>query len=99
MRYKVLFALLIFSSNVMSSDLDDGIGMESISSGDSLSLKKNIQFSKRKAKATRYNASSGKKSSRSWVCGSGNIYIEKGSRVREVTNLSDNRGTVAICSK
>ncbi len=95
----VLVAILCISINSYADDLDDGFGGDGISSSSSLKLGKNIPALKRRAKSAIEKGKRGEKGSRSWVCGSGNIVVEKGAGVKTVVNLSDNRGTVAVCGK
>jgi len=95
----ILVPILCFSINVNADDLDDGLGGSGISSSSDLKLGKNIPALKRRAKSAIEKGKRGEKGSRSWVCGSGNIVIEKGAGVKTVVNLSDNRGTVAVCGK
>lgn len=95
----VLVSILCISLNSYADDLDDGIGGDDISSSSDLKLGKNIPALKRRAKTAIEKGKRGEKGSRSWVCGSGNIIVEKGAGVKTVVNLSDNRGTVAVCGK
>ena len=94
-----LVPVLCISMNLYADDLDDGLGGDDISSSSNLKLGKNIPALKRRAKAAIEKGKRGEKGSRSWVCGSGNIVVEKGAGVKTVVNLSDNRGTVAVCGK
>lgn len=94
-----LLPILCISLNSFADDLDDGLDGDSISSSSDLKLNKNILALKRRAKSAIEREKRGEKGSRSWVCGSGNIIVEKGAGVRSVVNLSDNRGTVAVCGK
>jgi len=94
-----LIPVLFLAMNSYADDMDDGIGSDGISSGGELKLNKNITALKRRARAAIQRNKAGKKGARSYVCGSGNIVIEKGAGVKSVVNLSDNRGTVAVCSK
>ncbi len=95
----VLVPILCFSMSSYADDLDDGIDGDEISSSSNLKLGKNIPALKRRAKSAIEKGKRGEKGSRSWVCGSGNIVVEKGAGVKTVVNLSDNRGTVAVCGK
>lgn len=95
----VLVSILCISLNSYADDLDDGIGGDDISSSSDLKLGKNIPALKRRAKTAIEKGKRGEKGSRSWVCGSGNIIVEKGAGVKTVVNLSDNRGTIAVCGK
>ena len=95
----LLASILCVSMSSYADDLDDGLGGGGISSGSDLKLGKNIPALKRKARTAIEQDKKGNKGSRSWVCGTGNIIVEKGAGVKTVVNLSDNRGTVAVCGK
>ena len=98
-KWFLLVSILCVSINSYADDLDDGLGGGGISSSSDLKLGTNIPALKRKAKVAIEQGKKGKKGSRSWVCGTGNIIVEKGAGVKTVVNLSDNRGTVAVCGK
>jgi hypothetical protein len=91
----VTLILLICTTTVYADDLDDGIGIDT-PINDDIDLDKNIQFIVRKALA---RAKTGEKNGTGSGCGSGNITIGAGSRVKEVINVSNNKGTTAVCSK
>lgn len=97
MNFKIiLLFFLCLSSNGYADDLNDGIDIDK-PIDDGIGLDKNIQFIIRKSLA---RASSGKKKgSQVNVCGSGNIVIGAGSKVKEVTNISSSKGTIALCGK
>lgn len=94
-----LVPVLCLSMNSHANDLDDGMGGGGISSTSDLTMKKNIPALKRKAKAAIARGKQGKSGGRSYICGSGNIVVEKGAGVKSVVNLSDNKGSVAVCGK
>ena len=82
--------------NSYANDLDDGIGIDT-PINDDLNLDKNVQFIVRKALA---KAKTGQQNgAQSSTCGSGNVVIGPGSRVKEVINVSSNKGTTAVCGK
>ena len=88
--------LLLFITAVNANDLDDGIGIDT-PVNDDLTLDKNIKFIIRKALS---KADSGQENgTESESCGSGNITIGAGSKVKEVINVSTNKGTTAVCGK
>ena len=93
-----LITLFLVTSHVYANDLDDGIGIDT-KIDDGLDLGKNVQFITRKglAKAKADNKSGGQ--SQSGSCGSGNIIIGAGSKIKEVYNISTNKGTTAVCGK
>ncbi len=67
-------------------------------SNDDINLDKNVKFIIRNALAkgkSDNKAGGGKTGS----CGSGNIVIGAGSKVKEVINISTNKGTTAVCGK
>ncbi len=92
------YILLIFSvmaiNAVNAGDLDDGIGIDQ-PNNDDLSLDKNIKFITRKAIAKAKSQQGGGTS----ACGSGNVVIGPGSKVKEVINVSTNKGTTAVCGQ
>lgn len=94
LKYLTLI-LLICTTAVYADDLDDGIGIDT-PINDDLTPDRNIQFIVRKALA---RAKTGEKNGTGSGCGSGNIIIGPGSRVKEVINISNNKGTTAVCSK
>jgi len=93
----LLIALFLVISNSYANDLDDGIGIDT-PVDDGLDLGKNTQFIIRKslAKQKANNKSGGSQSS---SCGSGNIVVGAGSKIKEVINISTNKGTTAVCGK
>jgi len=99
MNFRILLIpLFLLSVNSYASDLDDGIGIDT-KIDDGLSLDRNVKFIVRKglAKQKQNNKSGGKDQSGS--CGSGNIVIGAGSKIKEVYNISTNKGTTAVCGK
>ena len=93
-----IILMLLFSCVIVDSyadDLNDGIALDK-PINDDLTLDTNVQFIIRKALA---KAKTKKKNSKTSSCGSGNIVIGAGSKVKEVINISTNTGTTAICGK
>ncbi len=88
--------LLIFATTVSAGDLDDGIGIDE-PINDDLNLDKNVKFIIRNALAK--GGSGQTNGTGSGTCGSGNITIGAGSKVKEVINISTNTGTTAVCGK
>ena len=93
----ITLVLLLFMTAVNANDLDDGIGIDTLINDD-LSLDKNIRFITRKALSKAKSGQNGSESE-SGSCGSGNITIGPGSKVKEVINVSTNKGTTAVCGK
>lgn len=92
----MLIPILCVAMNSTANDLDDGIGIDT-PINDDLDLDKNVQFIVRKALA---KGNQGQQDgTQSGTCGSGNIVIGPGSRVKEVINVSSNKGTTAVCGK
>jgi len=99
MIFRLLFiSLFLVVTNSYANDLDDGIG-DDTKIDDGLDLDKNIKFIVRKGLSKANNKSGGKNSSQSGSCGSGNIVIGAGSKIKEVFNISTNKGTTAVCGK
>jgi hypothetical protein len=92
-------ALILLSCITITShadDLNDGIAIDKLNN-DNLDLSTNIQFILRKSLAK--TKIKGKNNSQKNLCGSGNIVIGAGSKVKEVINISTNTGTTAVCGK
>jgi hypothetical protein len=89
----ILIPFLCVVMNAYAGDLDDGIGIDT-PINDDIDVDKNIQFIVRSALA---KAKTGENGSQSSTCGSGNVVIGPGSKVREVINVSTNKGTTAVC--
>lgn len=98
-RLFLLITILLNGMNCYAGDLDDGIGIDE-PINDDISLGKNVQFIIRNALA---KGKSGKSKEggggQTDACGSGNIVIGAGSKVKEVINISTNKGTTAVCGK
>jgi hypothetical protein len=94
MKHICLVCFILFSISLRAGDLDDGIAFDEPVQDD-LQLDKNIKFITRKsiAKSKQKNPSD----SQTGVCGSGNIVIGAGSKVKEVVNVSTNKGTTTVC--
>ena len=96
MIIRLLFiSLLLVATNGYADDFDDGIGIDT-PIDDGLDLGKNTKFIVRKSIA---KSNKDSKSGKSGSCGSGNITIGAGSKIKEVINLSTSKGTVAVCGK
>ena len=95
LRY-ITLVLLLSMTTVNAADLDDGIGIDT-PVNDDLTLDKNVKFITRKALAKA--KSDQKNGTESKTCGSGNITIGAGSKVKEVINISTNKGTTAVCGQ
>ena len=93
-------SFLLVTTHGYANDLDDGIGIDN-RIDDGLDLGKNTQFIVRKAlsKAKADNKAGGKDGSQSGSCGTGNIIIGAGSKIKEVYNISTNKGTTTVCGK
>ncbi len=92
--YLAIIALVLSAGLSVAGDLDDGIGIDQ-PINDDLSLDKNIKFITRKAIAKAKSQQGGGTS----ACGSGNVVIGPGSKVKEVINVSTNKGTTAVCGQ
>lgn len=88
----IALILLAVTATVNANDLDDGIAIDS-PINDDINPDKNIKFITRKAMS---RAKSGGNNGRG-TCGTGNITIGPGSKVKEVINLSTNKGNTAVC--
>ena len=95
-KFLLLFLLPIILINSQAADLNDGIGIDT-PIDDSIKTDTNINYIKLNAISKAKNQSKVKGGSGS--CGSGNIVIGAGSRVKEIINVSTNKGTTAICGK
>lgn len=93
----LLISLFLVVTNSYANDLDDGIGIDT-KIDDGLDLGKNVKFIVRKG-LSKANGKSGGKDSQSGTCGSGNVVIGAGSKIKEVYNISTNKGTTAVCGK
>ncbi|MDT8405846.1 MAG: hypothetical protein RQ715_01205 [Methylococcales bacterium] len=91
-RSLLALVTLIFVSVASADDLDDGIGFDK-GVNDDITLGKNVQFIRRKAIAKSKKGDS----QQGGGCGTGNVIIGPGSRVKEVYNLSTNKGTTSVC--
>lgn len=96
MIIRTLSLFLLLSTAALANDLDDGIDIDT-AINDDLNLGKNVRFITRKALAKAKNGQ--KNSNSSGTCGSGNITIGPGSKVKEVINVSTNKGTTAVCGR
>jgi hypothetical protein len=96
MIIRTLSLFLLLSTAALANDLDDGIDIDT-AINDDLNLGKNVRFITRKALAKGKNGQ--KNSNSSGTCGSGNITIGPGSKVKEVINVSTNKGTTAVCGR
>jgi hypothetical protein len=96
----LLISLFLVAANSYANDLDDGIGIDN-RIDDGLDLGKNTKFIIRKglSKAKASNKAGGKDGSQSGSCGTGNIIIGAGSKIKEVYNISTNKGTTTVCGK
>lgn len=92
----IALVFLILTTTVIAGDLDDGIDLDT-PIVDDLTLDKNVQFIVRNALAKGKSGKANGDSSGS--CGSGNITIGAGSKIKEVINISSNTGTTAVCGK
>lgn len=96
MSFRIIIVLL--SCTITSSyadDFDDGIAIDT-PIDDGLNISTNIKYIVRKSLAS---AKTGKSGSKTGPCGSGNIVIGAGSKVKNVINISTNKGTTAVCGK
>lgn len=99
MYFRLLLVPVLFvaMNTCYANDLDDGIGIDT-PINDDLNLGKNVVFIRRKALAKAKAGQSGD-GTQSGSCGSGNIVIGAGSKIKEVYNISTNKGTTAVCGK
>lgn len=99
MKMKLLLLVLaMLQTNSYAADLNDGIGIDT-PVNDSIKADININYIKLKAISQAMNGSKSKGKGSSGSCGSGNIVIGAGSRVKQIINVSTNKGTTAICGK
>jgi len=97
-RLAVISLFLMIGNIAYANDLDDGIGIDN-AIDDGLDLGKNTKFIVRKSLARQKSDQKSGSSSQSGSCGSGNIVIGAGSKIKEVINISTNKGTTAVCGK
>ncbi|MDX2504694.1 MAG: hypothetical protein QNL62_09490 [Gammaproteobacteria bacterium] len=105
MKYFTLMFFLLISFSVVADDLDDGVKLDE-PINDDINLDVNIQFIKRRAKAAAESVQNGNdvnnKIAVNTACGgTGNQSFGAGSNLTGATivNLSDNRGSSAVCAK
>lgn len=91
-----MLIILLFSLTAIADDLDDGIEIDT-KINDDLDLGKNVKFITQKALSKSRNGQNG--NGTSGTCGSGNVVIGAGSKVKEVINVSTNTGTTAVCGR
>lgn len=92
----LLVLMLAIAPFAMADDLNDGIEIDTNVSDD-LTLGKNVRFITQKALAKSKSGQKNKDPTN--ACGSGNIVIGPGSKVKEVINVSTNKGTTAVCGR
>jgi hypothetical protein len=96
-KFSALLVLLTVIMDSHAADLDDGISLDT-PIDDSIKTNTNINYIKLNAISKAKNKSK-IKGGGAGSCGSGNIVIGAGSRVKEIINVSTNKGTTAICGK
>tara|TARA_R110002073_G_scaffold327113_1_gene507527 strand:+ start:103 stop:411 length:309 start_codon:yes stop_codon:yes gene_type:complete len=96
--YILLLLFFITTSVVYADDFDGGIPIDSAGINDNLDLGINIQYIKRNAIA---KARRGAKGATTNCGGAGNQTFGPGADLKGATivNLSDNKGTSAVCIK
>lgn len=105
MKYFTLLFFLLISFSVVADDLDDGIKLDE-PINDDINLDVNIQYIKRRAIAAAESVQNGNDVNNKIVVntacgGTGNQTFGAGSNLTGATivNLSDNRGSSAVCTK
>lgn len=96
LKHMAFILTLATTPFAIADDLNDGIEIDTNVSDD-LTLGKNVRFITQKALAK--SKSGNKNKSSSSTCGSGNVVIGPGSKVKEVINVSTNKGTTAVCGR
>jgi len=105
MKLLIFVVFFVFSYSSFAGDLDDGIKLDE-PINDDLKLDTNLQYIKRRAKAKTESIQDGEENSDKIVVndacgGTGNMNFGAGANLKGATivNMSDNRGSSAVCEQ